>query len=106
MLDYLPYWLPAAAVFAALGYWVALQKRRPPIEGILLGAIFAPFGVLLVALLPTGDRRPKPVEYEETPPDLSALGIDARPKPQDDLVAKIRSGLAREREDAPEIDVL
>jgi hypothetical protein len=47
-------------VMGALGAFVALQKGRSPIEGLLMGFLFGPFGVLITALLPTmptGDKQ-------------------------------------------------
>jgi hypothetical protein len=41
------------AAFGALGYYIAVQKGRPEAEGLLLGFLFGPLGVLLVALLPS-----------------------------------------------------
>ena len=41
------------AAFGALGYYIATQKGRPQAEGLLLGFLFGPLGVLLVALLPS-----------------------------------------------------
>lgn len=35
-----------------LGGWVAAQKGRPIGEGVLLGLLFGPIGVLIAALLP------------------------------------------------------
>jgi hypothetical protein len=40
------------AMFAGLGYWVADQKGRSTTEGAVLGFLFGPLGVLIVALLP------------------------------------------------------
>jgi len=45
--------------FGALGGWVAIQKRREPYEGAILGILFGPVGVLVEALLPIGDAEPK-----------------------------------------------
>lgn len=39
-------------VWVILGYYVAKQKRRSPLEGALLG-ILGPFGILIECLLPT-----------------------------------------------------
>jgi len=40
-------------VFAALGGWIAEQKNRGGGEGVALGFLFGPLGVLVEALLPT-----------------------------------------------------
>jgi hypothetical protein len=45
------------AAFGGLGYYVAAQKGRPEAEGLLLGFLFGPLGVLLVALLPSKSTR-------------------------------------------------
>jgi hypothetical protein len=42
-----------APLFAGLGAYVATMKRRTPSEGIILGLLFGPFGVLVALLLPT-----------------------------------------------------
>jgi hypothetical protein len=41
------------AAFGALGYYIASQKGRPEAEGLLLGFLFGPFGVLILSLLPS-----------------------------------------------------
>lgn len=43
-----------AVVFGGLGSWVSYQKGRGEGEGLALGCLFGPFGVLIEALLPTG----------------------------------------------------
>jgi uncharacterized membrane protein YeaQ/YmgE (transglycosylase-associated protein family) len=55
--------MPAAAIvllvmleiviFGSLAGWIGQQKGRRPEEGMLLGALFGPLGVIVVALLPT-----------------------------------------------------
>lgn len=45
--------LIAWAVLILLGAYVANEKRRLMREGMILAALFGPFGVLIVALLPT-----------------------------------------------------
>jgi hypothetical protein len=55
-------WLIAAGVIATwcacagLGAWVAGEKRRPAAQGVILGFLFGPIGVLILALLPNGER--------------------------------------------------
>jgi hypothetical protein len=51
--------LLAWSLFAGLGYYVAIQKGRPPAEGLVLGLLFGPLGCLVAALLPGQDRRSK-----------------------------------------------
>lgn len=43
--------------FAALGRWVAMNKRRRGAEGLTLGLLFGPLGVIVEALLPTNPER-------------------------------------------------
>lgn len=43
-----------SVVFAAFGLWVARQKQRSAYEGLLIGALFGPLGVLVEAMLPQG----------------------------------------------------
>lgn len=64
-------WVVAAAVvgtaFGVFGGWVASQKGRDVGEGVALGFVLGPFGVLIEALLPshTGpDGRPRPRRRE------------------------------------------
>jgi hypothetical protein len=60
------------AVCGMLGIYVATVKGRPPGEGILLGMLLGPLGVLIVALLPTQPLPQAPVRKREkdtwTPP--------------------------------------
>lgn len=44
----------AALVFGLFGAWVADQRGRSPLEGLVVGALFGPLGVLVEALLPAG----------------------------------------------------
>ncbi len=45
-------------VMGGLGAFVAMKKGRSPTEGLIMGFLFGPFGVLITALLPTnGDLR-------------------------------------------------
>jgi hypothetical protein len=43
-------------IFAFLGSWIAVAKRRDGPEGFLLGILFGPFGCLIEALLPNGSE--------------------------------------------------
>ncbi len=56
-------WLMTLAVFwlicGAFGGYIAGAKRRPAAEGFAFGVLLGPVGLLLLALLPTGDVRPK-----------------------------------------------
>jgi hypothetical protein len=70
-------WAIAAIVvwasYAGLGAWIASQKDREPIEGLLLGLLYGPIGALVEALLPQGPSRreshPKASGPEEDLPD-------------------------------------
>ena len=41
-----------AALFGFLGHYVAERCRGNTTEGMILGAVFGPLGVILVALMP------------------------------------------------------
>jgi hypothetical protein len=41
--------------FVGFGWYIAIQKDRSPVEGILLGLLFGPLGCLVLALFPNGD---------------------------------------------------
>jgi hypothetical protein len=56
--------------FAAFGAWVARQKRRRRLEGLLLGAAFGPLGVLIEALLPLSTT---PAANPPATPGLEAI---------------------------------
>jgi hypothetical protein len=43
-----------------LGGWVATQKGRRAAEGLALGVLFGPFGVIVEALLPNVAPEPEP----------------------------------------------
>ena len=45
-----------AFAFGGLGAFVAVQKRRDAAEGLIMGALFGPLGVLVEALLPQGSQ--------------------------------------------------
>jgi hypothetical protein len=49
----LPFVLVLAVAFGGLGAWIASQKGRAGGEGLALGLLFGPLGVLVEALLPT-----------------------------------------------------
>lgn len=42
----------SAAIFGTLGTWVAKQCGRADNEGLFLGMLLGPLGVLIVAMLP------------------------------------------------------
>ena len=69
----------SAIASMALGAWVSIQKNRAPEEGMVLGLLFGPFGVLIAALVPT---RPEPT------PEEKAAAIAAE---QARLVARARA---------------
>ena len=50
--NYIYVCLGVAFFFAALGGWVAEQKKRAWSEGAFLGFLFGPFGCLIEGLLP------------------------------------------------------
>lgn len=62
------------ALFAGLGYYVAQQKGRPEIEGLLLGFLFGPLGCLIVAMLPALSSSSESRKFAPRP---------ARPSPWD-----------------------
>jgi hypothetical protein len=53
---YVVVWMVTAVVFACLGAYVASQCGRWVVEGVSLGFLFGPLGVLVVAVLPRGRR--------------------------------------------------
>lgn len=55
------------AATALLGVFVAVQKRRSPAEGLILGVLFGPLGVLVEALLPSPEAGPAVVPKGRTP---------------------------------------
>jgi len=42
-----------------LSAWIAMQRGRSPIEGLILGGLFGPLGVIVECLLPVPERRSK-----------------------------------------------
>jgi uncharacterized membrane protein YeaQ/YmgE (transglycosylase-associated protein family) len=62
-MDLLLIALLVAIVFGLLGGYIAGQKGREPVEGVLLGFLFGPIGAVVVALLPT---RAKPRRSHST----------------------------------------
>lgn len=45
-------------VFGAFGGYVSIQVGREPAEGLILGALFGPLGVIVAALLPADPMLP------------------------------------------------
>lgn len=41
--------------FGILGLWIAAQKNRNPAEGLVLGVLFGPLGVIVEATMPSVD---------------------------------------------------
>ena len=77
-------WLVAALVvlvmLAGLGGWVAIQRNRAPTEGLILGLLYGPLGVIVEALLPVGERQPEPVDDDDEPlPEIFREAIPALP---------------------------
>ncbi len=53
------------AFLATLGCWVARQKGRWGWEGLVIGGLFGPLGVMVEALLPARLAEPRPLSTEE-----------------------------------------
>jgi hypothetical protein len=49
-----------ATLFGCFGHWIARMKRMSPGVGALVGAVFGPIGVLVLAMLPDGVERSEP----------------------------------------------
>jgi hypothetical protein len=68
-------WLVVLAVVwiacAGLGYWVASEKGRNPVEGLILGLVFSVIGVFIEAMLPNVRRAPIPTWRAEPEDDGS-----------------------------------
>ncbi len=47
------------------GGYVAAQKHRPVVEGVLFGVLFGPIGMLTMASLPTLERIEPVIKKEE-----------------------------------------
>lgn len=50
---FLTVWAGVAVAFSLFGGWIASQKRRSIEEGMLIGGLFGPIGVIVESLLPT-----------------------------------------------------
>lgn len=57
MEDFYTYVLGAAIVCAFLGNYIAKQKNRSTTEGVLFGLIGGILGLIIVALLPTKEKK-------------------------------------------------
>jgi hypothetical protein len=57
LVFWLVFWLVVGTIFGAFGAWIAVQKRREPVEGLVLGALFGPLGCLVEAVLPAKERK-------------------------------------------------
>jgi hypothetical protein len=75
------------------GGWIAAQKYRSPVEGLALGWIFGPLGVIVEALLPTLSPM-----IEDTP--------EVKSPPPSVPVERIKEAPPRRRETPPAIDRL
>jgi|GEM_PF-3246847 len=52
--------LISALVFGPMGSQIAEDRQRSPVEGLMLGLIFGPFGAIAETFLPKGSMRPIP----------------------------------------------
>lgn len=95
------YWLGVAAVFGGFGAWIAREKRRGPGEGLILGFLFGPLGVIVEAVLPSGDRygasrgsgRGRDRDFlRSSEPDWSAMGVEPCHR-RNDVLGVIREGV-------------
>jgi len=78
----------AWCAFAGLGYYIAGQKGRSEAEGLILGFLFGPVGVLVEALLPPISSKPRSSRGRDRVawmPDYNDEW-DSPPKPNDDPV--------------------
>jgi hypothetical protein len=60
-------------LLAVLGGWVAAQRDRSIVEGLILGLLYGPLGVIVEALLPLGSRPPAPAEEPDDDEPLPAM---------------------------------
>jgi hypothetical protein len=67
------YTLPIFLIFGLITAWVAARKGRSIVEGLLLGALLAPIGLLIEIALP----RLEPIgSLDAIPPGEPELGFD------------------------------
>jgi hypothetical protein len=45
-------------IFGAIGRYISVQKKRSLLEGYLFGFFLGPIGLIIIALLPTGNKEP------------------------------------------------
>ena len=80
-MDFLVILIPIWIVMGAFGAWVAMAKNRSPIEGLMLGLLFGPFGVLITALLPNeSDQGTTPASTGRIDHFTGDFGLDDRGK--------------------------
>jgi hypothetical protein len=72
-------------IMAGFGAYVGGEKGRDPIEGAIFGFLLGPFGLLIVALLPSLEE-PEPIEREwlttSEDPARAFLGSIEPPRPE------------------------
>lgn len=84
-------WLIGAAVAltvcGALGAYVAAQKGREPVEGLVFGVLLGPLGVIVAGLMPTRDAQSPPPHApqpdEEVRDALPRAGLRIPEKPSE-----------------------
>jgi hypothetical protein len=81
-------WLIAVGltVCGALGAYVAAQKGREPVEGLVFGVLLGPLGVLVAGLMPTRDAQSPPhapQPDEEVRDALPTAGMRIPEKPSE-----------------------
>lgn len=88
-------WIFLAGLFwvlwGLLGWWIAGQKGREPVEGLVLGFVFGPIGAVVELFLPSGSGRPtRRDDFEPVEPDLAALGGAPPERSQEDVLKAIQ----------------
>ncbi len=67
--EFLVAYIILGCLMGGLGWWIAKQRHRPELEGLLLGFVFGPLGAVIEALLPLGDPTAKPASvFRPSPP--------------------------------------
>ena len=56
-MDTFIYLIVGAIIFALIGRYVASQKGRSESEGLIIGGLLGFLGVIIVALLPSKDKK-------------------------------------------------
>lgn len=55
-------WTAVVMVVCAItGFYISAEKGRGSLEGLMLGLVFGPFGLLLAVLMPEPPRRVTPI---------------------------------------------